>query len=91
MQIYRYYKRKNVRLTCFSESLRQDAISILRRRDRYMLEANSLSSSRSCVLVNAVRMRLHEPPLPVFWRSTTGLGLRLAVVAPPLIGEHDVT
>jgi hypothetical protein len=55
-----------------------------------MFAANSLSSSKSCVLVKAVRLRLHEPPLLVFWRSTTGLGLRL-VVAPPLIGEHGVT
>lgn len=29
-----------------------------RSRERYMLEANSLSSSRSCVLVKAVRIRL---------------------------------
>lgn len=29
-----------------------------RSLDRYMLEVNSRSSSRSCVLVNAVRMRL---------------------------------
>ena len=45
-------------LTCFSESWRYVAISILRRRDRYMLELNSRSSSRSCVLVKAVRIRL---------------------------------
>lgn len=80
-----------MRRTCFSESLRQDAISILRRRDKYMLAANSRSSSRSWVLVKAVRIRLHEPPLFDFWRTNTGLGLRLVVVAPPLIGEHDVT
>jgi hypothetical protein len=93
MQTCAYHRSEseNVGLTCFSESLRQDAISILRRRDRYMLEANSLSSSSSCVLVKAVRIRLHEPPLLVFCRSTTGLGLRLDVLAPPLIGEHDVT
>ena len=77
------------RHTCFSDNRRQDAISILRRRDKYMFAANSLSSSKSCVLVKAVRIRLHEPPLLVFWRSITGLGLRL-VVAPPLIGEHGV-
>ena len=38
-----------------------------RRRDRYMLELNSRSSSKSCVLLNAVRMRFafasSSPPL----------------------------
>lgn len=43
------------------------------------------------MLVKAVRIRLHEPPLLAFWRPNTGLGLRLVVVAPPLTGEHDVT
>ncbi len=47
-------------LTCFSERLRYVAISMRLSRERYMLCANSLSSSRSCVLVNAVRIRL--PP-----------------------------
>ncbi len=45
-------------LTCFSDRLRNVAISMRRSRDRYMLAENSLSSSRSCVLVNAVRILL---------------------------------
>lgn len=43
--------------TCFSDSLKWVAISIRRRRDRYMLAENSRSSSSSWVLVNAVRIR----------------------------------
>lgn len=42
--------------TCFSERFRYVAISMRRSRDRYMLDENSRSSSRSCVLVNAVRI-----------------------------------
>ena len=38
-----------------------------RNRDKYMLELNSRSSSKSCVLLNAVRMRFafasSSPPL----------------------------
>lgn len=47
-------------LTCFSDNLRQVAISILLNLDKYMFEANSLSSSRSCVLVKAVLILLEE-------------------------------
>ena len=45
-------------LTCFSDKFRYVAISMRRSLERYMLEVNSRSSSRSCVLVKAVRMRL---------------------------------
>lgn len=51
-------------LTCFSDSLRHVAISILRNLDRYMFVENSLSSSRSWVLVKAVRIRLELLSLP---------------------------
>lgn len=44
--------------TCFSDKFRYVAISMRLSLDRYMLEVNSLSSSKSCVLVKAVRMRL---------------------------------
>lgn len=46
--------------TCFSDKCRQVAISILLSLDKYMLAENSRSNSRSCVLVNAVLMRLLE-------------------------------
>lgn len=45
-------------LTCFSDRFRYVAISMRRSLERYMLEVNSLSNSKSCVLVKAVRMRL---------------------------------
>lgn len=44
--------------TCFSDKFRYVAISMRLSLDRYMLEVNSRSSSKSCVLVKAVRMRL---------------------------------
>ena len=50
--------------TCFSDRLRYVAISILRRRDRYILEENSRSRASSCELVNAVRILLL-----LFWSS----------------------
>ena len=48
------------RPTCFSDSPSLVAISIRLSLDRYILKANDLSSSSSCVLVNAVRMRLED-------------------------------
>lgn len=44
--------------TCFSDKFRYVAISMRLSLERYMLEVNSRSSSKSCVLVKAVRMRL---------------------------------
>lgn len=44
--------------TCFSDKFRYVAISMRRSLERYMLDVNSRSSSKSCVLVKAVRMRL---------------------------------
>lgn len=55
-----YFTRRfwNQILTCFSDKFRYVAISILLSLDRYMLVLNSLSSSRSWLLVKAVRIRL---------------------------------
>lgn len=55
-----YFTRRfwNQIFTCFSDKLRYVAISIRLRRDRYILAENSLSSSRSWVLVKAVRILL---------------------------------
>ena len=50
-------KFKKIFPTCFSDSARQVAISILLKRDRYMLCLNSLSSASSCELLKAVLMR----------------------------------
>lgn len=44
--------------TCFSDKFRYVAISMRLSLERYMFEVNSRSSSKSCVLVKAVRMRL---------------------------------
>uniref|UniRef100_A0A182VI01 Uncharacterized protein n=1 Tax=Anopheles merus TaxID=30066 RepID=A0A182VI01_ANOME len=68
-------------LTCFSESRSRVAISMRRNRVRYMLPANSRSSSSSCVLVNAVRMRLLDSSSSIAYvwdRSVERVGEGLA-------------
>lgn len=53
--------------TCFSDKFRYVAISMRLSLERYMLEVNSRSSSKSCVLVKAVRMRLLLWSLPLLF------------------------
>uniref|UniRef100_A0A182UJ18 Uncharacterized protein n=1 Tax=Anopheles melas TaxID=34690 RepID=A0A182UJ18_9DIPT len=68
-------------LTCFSDSRSRVAISMRRNRVRYMLLANSRSSSSSCVLVNAVRMRLLDSSSSIAYvwdRSVERVGEGLA-------------
>uniref|UniRef100_A0A8W7PM54 Uncharacterized protein n=1 Tax=Anopheles coluzzii TaxID=1518534 RepID=A0A8W7PM54_ANOCL len=68
-------------LTCFSDSRSRVAISMRRNRVRYMLPANSRSSSSSCVLVNAVRMRLLDSSSSIAYvwdRSVERVGEGLA-------------
>lgn len=53
--------------TCFSDKFRYVAISMRLSLERYILEVNSRSSSKSCVLVKAVRMRLLLWSLPLLF------------------------
>lgn len=57
--------------TCFSDKFRYVAISMRLSLERYMLAVNSRSSSKSCVLVKAVRMRLLLWSLPLLFSATT--------------------
>lgn len=59
--------------TCFSDKFRYVAISMRLSLERYMLEVNSRSSSKSCVLVKAVRMRLLLWSLPLLFSEKTNI------------------
>lgn len=73
--------------TCFSDSCRQVAISIRLNLDRYMLAANSLSSSKSWVEVKAVLIRLLESLEEISWFGDFSVGWGLGVESLLLVGE----